>query len=274
MHTKHMHEMIEKLTECTKQALESGDVCVGQYPISDCVDMIKDLNEASYYASIVKAMKEAKEEEEQEEKYMLRMLKEDHKDEYKRMREQYGEEDGERRFYDHYRYANGRYAPKGRGTYHRNIRGYEEHYPPYMNDMDHMANWRDMDRHDGRMYYPDNVVRSTGTSTATGSHQPDVNPNEMNRYYSQGRTADNYAGRDYREGRSGQSRRNYMEKKELHPGNSMEDNREKMESLKEHLGDIGSDLGELVSGMGNKEKEMAVSKLDEISNSIKRTIQR
>lgn len=280
MHIEHMHEMIEKLTDCTKSAIENDEVCVGKYPISDVVDMIKDLNEASYYASIVKAMKEAEEEEKEEEKYMMRKLKEEYKDEFKRMREEYGEEDGEKRFYDNYRYANGRFAPKGRGSYRPRSsgrRGYEE---PFMPEMDDMAHWREMDIMDGRMYYPDAVVRSTGTSTATGSHEPHVNPNEI-RGYRDGRSmhhnrmgySDDYS-RDSREGRSGMSRRTYMEKKELHPGNSMEDNKEKMESLGEYLSDFGSDMGEMISDMGNKEKEMSVNKLMEIANMIKRTMQK
>lgn len=119
MHIKHMHEMIEKLTDCTKSAMEKGDCTVGKYPIGDCVDMIKDLNEAEYYAHIVKAMKEAKEGEEAEEKYMLRKFK-----------EEYGEdEEDARRHYDRWRYDNGRFAPKGRG--HRTRMG----YMPHMMDM-------------------------------------------------------------------------------------------------------------------------------------------
>ena len=62
MHIKRMHEMIEKLVECTENAINSNETCVGAYPISDVVDMIKDLNEAEYHAVIAKAMKESEEE--------------------------------------------------------------------------------------------------------------------------------------------------------------------------------------------------------------------
>ena len=43
MHIKRIHEMIESLTECTKEAIESDQTCVGSYPIGEVVDMIKDL---------------------------------------------------------------------------------------------------------------------------------------------------------------------------------------------------------------------------------------
>lgn len=59
MHIKRMHDMVEKMTECTKSAVEQGDTMVGAYPIKDVVDMIKDLSEAEYYAKISVAMDEA-----------------------------------------------------------------------------------------------------------------------------------------------------------------------------------------------------------------------
>ena len=68
--------------------------------------MMKDLSEAMYYRTLTKAMDESDPEE------VLEMF------------ERYG--DVGRRYYDHYRYANGRFAPKGSGTYRR---GYDE--PPY-----------------------------------------------------------------------------------------------------------------------------------------------
>ena len=73
------------------------------------------------------------------------MEKSEDNEDIMRMLEQY-EDYPERRFYDHYRYADGRFAPKGRGTYRR---GYEE--PPYWHMTPEM--YRDMDKENGRMYY-------------------------------------------------------------------------------------------------------------------------
>lgn len=133
MHIKRMHEMIEKLTECTKSAMDGEKLTVGKYPIGDVVDMIKDLNEAEYYAKICKAMDEAEEEEKHD-----------------------------RMFYPRRRDSRGRFVGN-RGRY-----GYDE--PPYMHmplegmDMGEYRSMhgmsgtnygRDMDLKKGRMYYDD-----------------------------------------------------------------------------------------------------------------------
>ena len=135
MHIERMHKMIECLTEKALCELEKGTENVDTCEMGQVVDMIKDLNEAEYKAVIVKAMKKADEEKEEYDKMLLRELK-----------EEYGEDDG-RRYYDHYRYASGRFAQKGHGSYRR---GYEE--PPYYHMTPEM--YRDMDRDThSRMYY-------------------------------------------------------------------------------------------------------------------------
>lgn len=298
MHIKHMHEMIEKLTDCTKSAIENDQIRVGQYPISDVVDMIKDLNEASYYASIVKAMEEAKKEEEEEEKHILRMLKEENKDEYKRMREEYGEDEGERRFYDNYRYKrSGRFAPKGRGSYmpRGGRRGYEEpmyFLPPevYMNYSPEEL--RDMDRDMGRMYYSGGSGGSSsgnsggqpGSSGMSGSNMG-VSSGGSSRGYSEGYSDGQSRGyeegnrRGYSEGyekgsRDGESRgrsqgsnsrydrarRGYEETKEMHKGNTAQDNSENMKGLEELLNVIDGDVKEMLPKMSPSEKTMLKQK--------------
>lgn len=135
--------MVECLTEKTLSEIDKGIENVNTEEMSEAVDMIKDLCEAEYKAVIVKSMKKADEEEEEYNKELLRALK-----------DKYGEEGG-RRFYDHYRYANGRFAPKGKGTYRR---GYEE--PPYMHMYPEAEHMRDMDRDYGKMYYTEPVNES------------------------------------------------------------------------------------------------------------------
>lgn len=140
MHIKHIHELIEKLSECACSKLSSGIENVNTCEMGQVIDMIKDLADAEYHARISKAMEEAEEDEKEEEKYLLKMFK-----------DQYGEEDA-RRYYDEYRYKSGRFAPKGHGM----RRGYNE--PPYWHMTPEMyRDWdtdRDMDRDKhGRMYY-------------------------------------------------------------------------------------------------------------------------
>lgn len=146
MHIERMHKMIECLTEKALCELEKGTENVDTCEMGQVVDMIKDLNEAEYKAVIVKAMKKAEEEKEEYDKVLLRELK-----------EEYGEDAG-RRFYDHYRYSDGRFAPKGHGTY----RGYSEpnyHMTPEM--------YRDMDRDThSRMYYTETGMNESGYDRA------------------------------------------------------------------------------------------------------------
>lgn len=143
MHIERIHKMIECLTKKALCELDKGIENVNTEEMGEAVDMIKDLCEAEYKAVIVKSMKKADEEEEEYDKELLRSLK-----------AEYGEESG-RRFYDHYRYANGRFAPKGKGTYRR---GYEE--PPYMHMYPEAEHMRDMDRDYGKMYYTEPVNES------------------------------------------------------------------------------------------------------------------
>lgn len=143
MHIERIHKMVECLTEKTLSELDKGIENVNVEEMSEAADMIKDLCEAEYYAVIAKSMKKADEEEEEYDKELLRSLK-----------AEYGEEGG-RRYYDHYRYANGRFAPKGRGTYRR---GYEE--PPYYHMYPEAEHMRDIDRDYGKMYYTEPMSES------------------------------------------------------------------------------------------------------------------
>ena len=170
MDIKRMHEMIEKLSESAECEFAKGIECVDTEEMGKVTDMLKDLAEAMYYRTLMKAMEESSADE---------------------TMEMFDRFDDGRRFYDNYRYANGRFAPKGRGT----RRGYEE--PPYWHmtpemyrEMEHD---RDMDRSSGRMYYTEPKMTPDGGM------------------------------RDRREGKSGMSRRSYMESKELHKGNTPED---------------------------------------------------
>lgn len=107
-HLDKICEMEEKLIEYAEHYLSLPQEQVDTHELGEVVDMIKDLAEAKekchkacYYEHIVDAMDE--------------------------------EELNERMGYDHYRYASGRFAPKGHGTY----RGYHPTWPTIY-DMDAM----------------------------------------------------------------------------------------------------------------------------------------
>lgn len=248
MHIKHIHCMIEDLAEYGKCMIEAG---TGNGNVNLCeagqiVDMIKDLADAEYHSLISKEMKKAEEEEEEEEKYML-----------KRFKEEYGEEDGEKRYYDSWRYASGRFAPKGRGMYEPRRSGrrhYEE--PPYwhMNpDMQHDPEWyRDMDKMDGRMYYAETGARAAGMHHDGTMHDSDRARME----------------RDHREGRSGQMRRSYMETKEMHKGNTPEEKQHKMRELEKYMGELSGDITEMIADASPEERSLLKQKLQVLTQKI------
>lgn len=213
MDIKRMHCMIEKLAECAEKQFDNGIESVDTAEMGQVTDMLKDLAEAMYYRTLTKAMDDSDPEEIME------------------MFERYG--DGGRRYYDHYRYADGRFAPKGRGTYRR---GYDE--PPYYHMTPEMyrsmENYRDMDRQEGRMYY-------TEPSMNSGVHT---------------------------ESRYDMAKRNYTEIKELHRGNTPEDKEQKMKELEKYLREIGSDIAELISDASTEEKNLLKNRMQVIMQKI------
>lgn len=242
MHIERMHKMQECLTEKAVSEFEKGIENVDTSEMGEVVDMIKDLAEAEYHSIISKAMKKADEEEEEYNKELLRSIK-----------AEYGEEDG-RRFYDEYRYkTTGRYAPKGKGSY-VGRRGYEE--PPYWHrypynmtdtDYDDMERMRDMDRPHGRMYY-------TNMSDRMGMiDQP---------------RSGSSTERDMREGRSGISRKHYMEAKEQHKANTQQDKDAKMQSLDEYMRELSTDMAELITDMTPEERTMLKNKMSVLMTKI------
>ena len=295
MHIKNLHCMIEELAGGLKENVTAHMKPEEVGIVGATVDMLKDLCEAEYYARMAKCLEKDEEEEKEEEKHMLRMLKEENKDEYKRMREEYGEDEGERRFYDNYRYKrSGRFAPKGRGSYmpRGGRRGYEEpmyFLPPevYMNYSPEEL--RDMDRDMGRMYYGggsggSSSGNSGGQSGGSGMSGGNMggNADGSTRGYEDGYNDGNRRGysegyeQGNRDGRSqggnsryDRARRGYEEKKEMNKGNSPQENSENMKGLEELLNVVGGDVKELTPKMSPSEKAMTAQKFDTWSKMLK-----
>ena len=208
MDIKRMHCMIEKLSECAKSEMESGIQNVDTCEMGKVVDMMKDLSEAMYYRTLTKAMDESTSEETLE------------------MFERYG--DG-RRFYDKYRYADGRFAPKGRGT----RRGYEEQPYDHMNpDMyrEHEPEyWRDMDRKDGKMYYTEPITM---------------------------------------ESRYDKAKRGYEESKMAHKENTPEHKQAKMKDLEMYLKELSEDVTQLIADATPEERSMVKNKMQILTQKI------
>lgn len=284
MDTKHIHCMLEKMAEYGKCMIEEG-AGAGNVNLEDAkkiVEMVGELAEAEYHALIAKEMRKANEEDEAEEKYIQKMLKEENKDEYKRMREEYGEDEGERRFYDNYRYkSSGRFAPKGKGSYmpRGGRRGYEE--PPYYHMNPEMYKehdpeyWRDVDREKGRLYFSSPMGGNvSGENSSVGNGNSSGNTRSYTEGFEDGQTRGysegyergkndgrNSQSRDRREGRSGQSRRGYMETKEARKENTPENKQHRMKELETYAKELTEDVVDMIADATPEERSLMKQKM-------------
>ena len=93
----------------------------------------------------------------------------------------------------------------------------------------------------------------------------DMDRDTMDRMY----YAEDMGGqRDYREGRSGQSRRGYMEAKEMHNSNTPEDKKMKMQELEKYMHELTTDITEMIRDASPEEKNMLRNKLQTLTSKI------
>lgn len=210
-----MHKWAKQIMECVKAKVEAIglDSFEGQNldDLKDFTEIAKNIACFDKDYRIVEAMEKSEDNED-----IMRMI------------EQY-EDYPDRRYYDAYRYANGRFAPKGRGT----RRGYEE--PPYYHMYPEAEHMRDMDRDYGKMYY---------TESTTGSNMR--------------MTESSYD----------RAKRNYTETKEMHKGNTQEDKEHKMKSLDSYAKELTSDITGMVADMTAEEKNLLRNKLSNLVSKI------
>lgn len=215
-----MHKWAKQIMECVKAKVEAIglDSFEGQNldDLKDFTEIAKNIACFDKDYRIVEAMEKSEDDED-----IMRMV------------EQY-EDYPNRRFYDHYRYDNGRFAPKGRGT----RRGYEEppyyHMPVNYNDMEYM---RDMDKGMGRMYYTEPVVSDNNSSHTIES------------------------GYD-------RAKRNYTETKEMHKNNTPEDKEHKMKALDGYIKELGGDITQLIGDMTAEERNLMRTKLSTLVSKL------
>lgn len=229
-----LHEMLEKIEETMAEQLNKGIDNVDTKEFGDVADIYKDLMCAKkdyLEACYYKTVIEAMNEYDPEDE-----KSEDYED--FDMRRYYRGQPRSK--------TSGRFMRRGDGRrsytpyYHMTPEMYREHEPEY---------YRDMDRSEGRMYYSGSYSEKSGGNS---------------RAYSDG----NYNSRDGREGRSGQSRRTYMETKELHKGNSAEDKQHKMKELEKYMSELGTDITEMISDASNEEKTLLKNKLQVLAQKV------
>lgn len=247
-----MHKFAEKIAECLKAKVEGMgiDNINGQ----DLVEfelwskIIKNLVCYDKDKKIIEAMDEAEEAEE--------AMK------YIEMYEHYPEDD-RKGYRGQPRDDRGRYMSR---------RGYETPMMMY-DDMDYesMEHMRDMDRPYGRMGYAGSG--SYGGSSQSGRSSSGMNGGQSNmgnsgssssggnRGYSDGNQSE--GRRDSREGRSGQSRRGYMESKEMG-----KDKQEKIKELENYTKELAEDVTEMISGASPEEKTLLKTKMQTLIQKI------
>lgn len=279
MHIKRIHEMEEKLTEIALCEINKGIECVNTAEMGAVIDMIKDLACAEKDAREAKEMEKEEEDEKEEEKHMLRMLK-----------EEYGDEEGEKRFYSGQPRSrtSGRFMRRGDGR----RRGYEE--PPYyhMNPeyrMD-LADYkgktaeelRDLDRSRGKLYFSEPMGGSMSGWNASGNSGNSGNSSDGGtRSYTEGYNDGNRRGyeegmrdgrssqtRDRREGRSGQMRRGYMETKEANKDNSPESKQRRMKDLEMYAKDLTEDVVDMIADASPEERALLKQKMQVLIQKI------
>ena len=228
-----MHKLAEKIADCMKAKVEAKgiDNIEGQdlVELGMWTDIIKDLVCYDKDKKIIEAMDEAEDSEEAM-KYI--------------------------EMYEDYPRKGYRGQPRDSKGRYMSRRGYESRMMPEMYDYSDMEYMRDMDRDYGKMYYTDGMNGSSrGNSSSSMS-------NGGSRGYSQG------GNRDSREGRSGQSRRSYMESKEMHKDNSPESKQEKMKSLEDYMKSLAEDVTEMVNDMSQEEKSLMKQKMQVLMQKI------
>ena len=229
--------------DAVNHELDKGIENIDTKELGEAIDMIKDLYEAKkemyeacYYKGVLEAMEEH--DFEGEEDIM---------------------DDGRRGYRGRSRDSMGRFTSRG-GRSGR--RGYEEPM-----DYDMMPEWyRDMDRDMGKMYYSGgNMGGGSSSGMSGGSSGGSSGGGGGSRGYSEG-DGGQYASRmqrDGREGRSGQSRRGYMEAKEMG-----KDKATKMKELEEYMKELSTDVTEMIGDASPEEKTMLKQKMQVLMQKI------
>lgn len=222
---------MEELKAMKKQLMSAAQSQMGNLErvnakeLGEVIDMIKDLEEAIYYCSIVKAMDESKEEKKDSEKYneiatsLLARTRENQEPRY-----------------------------------------YTQPYYPM---------WLDPQYKEGR-YNDSRIMYYSGGGNGGNSSNGGANSNMSNSSGgnnargggTRGFYGDPYM-RDTREGRSGQTRRGYMEGKEQHQGKEKQ-----IQELDKYMHELSDDITEMIEGASAEEKTLLQQKLSTLATKV------
>lgn len=181
----------QSLTSCVQAQISKGLDSIDAKELGEVIDMIKDLEEAMYYCSVIEAMEEYEE------------------------------------------------GKEGKGHFMKDFS--PKKYPSMLYDMDGGIN--------ERMFY-DGGNRRMSYGGKTMSRMEDYPyPTEI---------------RDYREGKSPVTRRNYMESKEL-----KHDKTKQMQELDKYAQELTEDILEMIRDATTEEKNMLSQKISTLAGKIR-----
>lgn len=252
---KPLKELCEKIVKMATAELEKGAENIDTHEMYEVADIIKDLAEAKkdtveacYKMTIAEAMEENA--------------------------DSYGEEwdeDGliQRKGYNTRRYANGQYAPKGRGSY-VGRRGYTEPMN-YRLDMDlykmNPNQLRRMDERYGLHYYED---ADGGQMASRAQRMGDSGRNGMNGMNSMNESADRSANM-YRKGYTDGVResKSMDGERRVDRARRMYEEKHDQQSLNEWMDAIFAEIEEKMPMMDNTQKTLMKTKMQNKVSSIK-----
>lgn len=196
----------QSLVGCVQAQISKGLDNVNAEELGEVIDMIKDLEEAMYYCSVIEAMKEYEEDKE------------------------------------------------GKGHFMKNFS--PKQYPAMLYDMEGGVNERMFyDGSSRRMYY-DGRGNSNGGNNSGGNKG---NSRGYTEYYPYPTEI-----RDYREGKSPITRRNYMESKEL-----KHDKAKQMQELDKYVQELTEDILEMIRDATPEEKATLSQKMTTLAGKIR-----
>ena len=144
----------------------------------------------------------------------------------------------------------------------RNYDGMMMPYPRYPEE----EYYRDMDKMKGRMYYNGNDSHggAGGSSHNGGSSGGSSSNGSGSRGYVERPMQLGDMMRDQREGRSGQSRKMYMESKEMH-----KDKTSQLQELEKYAQELTSDMVEMIQDATPEEKQYLSNRIAALATKIK-----
>ena len=225
---KQLKQMKESLTAAVQSQM-TNLAQANTEELGAAIDMIKDLSEAIYYCTITESMKEAAEEKEE----MMKMQK--------------------------YAQQNGNGGNQQQQQQQPQVMYFQERIrEPY-------PMMRDIDRDQGRMYYNGDGGSSGGGSSGgsggnSGSSGRGGGSSSGSRNYSEPTYMNQ---RDWREGRSPERRRTYMESKTMNSDKTMH-----MRELENYAQELMTDILEMINDATPEEKQLMKKKMTDLANKL------